>query len=398
MDGGSFSKPFAESKDTSGQVEHGKEVRDAASMGQSSCGRSPEFTNREDGGTIEGRECFGTGSSKSDCRKEKGEGGNRTDQGEEGDQDGDQRRVKDTDTENELIEAFQLCVVKDAGLADDAAASSVSKSSMRRRKDRKTKAAAADDVARVPTLVIDSETSYLDKAVQCDIGRELDKDKSLVMDTLRAERERAAELALRAELQLAEFRRAHGYSEANFTEDEDSAALREVRNFISKMTPDDVVVSECSDEDIPVESGAKLMVHGAPEDWSEEQAKSFLTGAVPEAIEIQLYKPGQITFFVETMEVAHRVLEDLNFSLIGGFVAKVMILDTYEGSSDEEQDFEVEDFVEINGLTSAKGLLMNGLLGQIENIGHERATIRLDHQNERVLIKYANLRIVAKAT
>lgn len=304
--------------------------------------------------------------------------------------------MNDTDTEK-LIEASQLCVVKDAGLADDAAASSVSKSSMRRRKDRKTKAAAADDVARVPTLVIDSETSYLDKAVQCDIGRELDKDKFLVMDTLRAERERAAELALRAELQLAEFRRAHGYSEANFTEDEDSAALREVRNFISKMTPDEVVVSECSDEDIPEESGAKLMVYGAPEDWSEAQAKSFLTGAVPEAIEIQLYKPGQITFFVETVEVAHRVLEDLNFSLIGGFVAKVMILDTYEGSSDEEQDFEVEDFVEINGLTSAKGLLMNGLLGQIENIGHERATIRLDHQNERVLIKYANLRIVAKA-
>jgi hypothetical protein len=142
--------------------------------------------------------------------------------------------------------------LKDAGPSehDDATASSVSKSSMRRRKDRKAKVAAMDAVVRMPSIVIDSETSYQDKAVQCDIGREMDKDNALIMDSLRAERERAAHLALRAELQLAEFRRAHGYSEANFTEDKDSGALREVRDFIDKMTPDDVEESDCSDDEI----------------------------------------------------------------------------------------------------------------------------------------------------
>jgi hypothetical protein len=123
-----------------------------------------------------------------------------------------------------------------------------------------------------------------------------------------------------------------------------------------------------------------------------------LTAAVPEAVGVQLYRLGQITFYVDSKEVAYRALEVSNFSLIGGFVAKVKILDTYDSSSDEEQDFEVNDFVEISGLTSAQGLLLNGSAGQIESIGPERARIRLDHQDERVQIKFYNLHIIGKAT
>ena len=94
--------------------------------------------------------------------------------------------------------------LKDAGTLehDDATASSVGKSSMRRRKDRKAKIAAMDAAVRMPSIAMDSETSHQDKAVQCDIGREMDKENALIMDSLRAERERAAQLALRAELQL----------------------------------------------------------------------------------------------------------------------------------------------------------------------------------------------------
>jgi len=244
--------------------------------------------------------------------------------------------------------------------------------------------------------------SCASRGVQCNLGN--DEYLTIERENQRLRRERACSTV---EARIYKTRlEAYLKLEGEYNSDDDSAE----DNSEPGKGGSNVSSSPCSGfSDIGDPDGAdgakgcgiKLVLRNLPPHWTgSEYVARWLTQAMKHVNFIGV-RNGRAAVFVNSWQEAMAIKEQFHLSLAEGRVVKIKIEDDeeyFDGVAEEVcTDIEPGDIVELEGLSSCKGKLLNGETGLVVKVPLDAAErVGIQVGVEVLSFQRANLRIIAK--